>query len=43
MNLSQPIKILIAIVFVTLVLTFVPIIPLENNIVVEETKVAKAI
>jgi spore germination cell wall hydrolase CwlJ-like protein len=43
MNLSQPIKILIAIVFVTLVLTFGPIIPLENNIVVEETKVAKIV
>jgi spore germination cell wall hydrolase CwlJ-like protein len=43
MNLSQPIKIVIAIVFVTLVLTFGPIIPVENNKVVEETKIAKIV
>jgi spore germination cell wall hydrolase CwlJ-like protein len=43
MNLSQPIKIVIAIIFVTLVLTFGPIIPVENNTIVEETKVAKIV
>ena len=43
MNLSQPIKIVIAIIFVTLVLTFGPIIPVENNTIVEEIKVAKIV
>ena len=43
MNLSQPIKIVIAIIFVTLILTFGPIIPVENNTIVEETKVAKIV
>ena len=43
MNLVQPIKILIAIIFVTLILTFGPIIPVENNTIVEETKVAKIV
>ena len=43
MSLSQPIKILIAISFVILVLTFGPIIPIENNTLVEEPKVAKIV
>jgi len=43
MNLIQPIKILITILFVILVLTFGPIVPLENNTVVKETKVAKIV
>ena len=43
MNLVQPIKIVIAIIFVTLILTFGPIIPVENNTIVEETKVAKIV
>ena len=42
MSLSQPIKIVIAIIFVTLVLTFGPIIPIEKS-VVEEVKVAKIV
>ena len=42
MNLSQPIKILIALIFVTLVLLVEPNKPTENA-VVEETKVAKIV
>jgi len=42
MNLSQPIKILIALIFVTVVLLVEPNKPVEN-IVVEETKVAKIV
>ena len=43
MNLVQPIKIVIAIIFVTLIFTFGPIIPVENNTIVEETKIAKIV
>jgi spore germination cell wall hydrolase CwlJ-like protein len=42
MNLSQPIKILIALLFATLVLPLVPNKPVENT-VVEETKIAKIV
>ena len=42
MNLSQPIKIVIAIIFVTLILTFGPIIPIEKPII-EESKIAKIV
>ena len=41
MNLIQPIKIVIAVVI--LVFAFGPIIPVENDIVVEEPKVAKIV
>jgi spore germination cell wall hydrolase CwlJ-like protein len=41
MNLIQPIKIVIGVVI--LVFAFSPIIPIENNIVVEEIKVAKIV
>ena len=41
MNLIQPIKIVIGVVI--LVFAFSPIIPIENNIVVEDIKVAKIV
>jgi len=43
MNLRQPIKLLIALAVVILILTVGPIIPVENNIIVEETKIAKIV
>jgi spore germination cell wall hydrolase CwlJ-like protein len=42
MNLSQPIKILIALIFLTLILTLGPIIPIEKPMV-EESKIARIV
>ena len=42
MNLIQPIKIALVVIII-LVFTFEPIAPIENNIVVEEIKVAKIV
>jgi len=42
MNLSQPIKILIVLIFLTLILTLGPIIPIEKPMV-EESKIARIV